>query len=143
MGKQRKQYSAQKKFRVSLAAAKDEMTIGEIASKYEVAPTQVSNWKQQLLKTGASLFQGKATSEKKETDKIEKELYEQIGRLKMEIEWLKKNLPSSAKAKRGCIDVSHSKLSIRRQCELLGLSRSGYYYQPAKEIQSQADGTTG
>lgn len=90
MGKQRKQYSAQTKFRVSLAATKGEMTIGEIASKYEVAPTQVSNWKQQLLKTGASLFQGKATSEKKETEKIEKELYEQIGRLKMEIEWLKK-----------------------------------------------------
>ena len=90
MTTKRKQYSTQTKFRVSLDAAKGSKTIGEIASKHKVHPTQVSNWKQLLLKNGASLFEGKAPKENKESDELEQELYEQIGRLKMELEWLKK-----------------------------------------------------
>src|SRR5229473_292424 len=61
------------------------------------------------------------------------ELYEQIGRLKMELEWLKKKLPPSADSKRPLIDAGHPELSVRRQCELLGLNRSSLYYEPAPE----------
>lgn len=91
MSTKRKQYSAQTKFRVSLEAAKGTQTIGEIASRHKVHPTQVSNWKQHLLKEGASLFEGKLLKANKEADETERELYEQIGRLKMELEWVKKN----------------------------------------------------
>ena len=90
MTKQRKQYSAQAKFRVSLDAAKGAKTISEIASSHKVPPTQVSNWKTQLLKNGSSLFEGKLPKADREWEEREKELYEQIGRLQMELEWLKK-----------------------------------------------------
>ena len=90
MATQRKEYSAQTKFRVSLDAARGTQTISEVASRHKVHPTQVSNWKQHLLKNGATLFEGKAPKVSKESDEVEKELYEQIGRLKMELEWVKK-----------------------------------------------------
>jgi putative transposase len=61
----------------------------------------------------------------------EAELYEQIGRLKMELEWMKKMLPPSAEHRRPLIDVGHPELSVRRQCALLGLKRSSLYYEPA------------
>ncbi len=87
----RKQYSAQTKFRVAVEAAKGTQTISEIASKHKVHPTQVSNWKQHLVKNGTSLFEGKLSNGNKESDETERELYEQIGRLKVELEWFKKN----------------------------------------------------
>ena len=51
----------------------------------------------------------------------------------MEVEWLKKKLPASADRKRHLVDPEHPQLSIRRQCELLGLNRSSYYHAPATE----------
>ena len=60
---------------------------------------------------------------------INAKLYAEIGRLKMELDWLKKNLISSANRKRALIEADHPTLSIRRQCELLNLSRSSLYYQ--------------
>jgi putative transposase len=51
----------------------------------------------------------------------------------MELEWLKKKLPSSCEHKRSLIDGGHPALSVRRQCELLGLNRSSLYYEPAGE----------
>ena len=59
------------------------------------------------------------------------ELFEQIGRLKMELEWIKKKPPPSAGSKRSLIDEGDAELSIRRQCELLGLSRSSFHHEPA------------
>ena len=64
---------------------------------------------------------------------MEADLYEQIGRLKMELEWLKKRLPNSIEAKRIMVKPEHGAISIRRQCALLGLNRSTLYYQPATE----------
>jgi len=90
MSKQRKQYSGQTKFRVSLDAAKSAKTISEIASTHKVAPTQVSNWKKHLLQNGSTLFEGQIRQADKEWAEREKELYEQIGRLQMEVAWLKK-----------------------------------------------------
>ena len=51
----------------------------------------------------------------------------------MELEWLKKKLPCSTEAKQTMIEPDHPLLSIRRQCELVGLNRSSYYWQPAGE----------
>ncbi len=90
MTKKRRQHTAQFKFRVALEAASEAKTVSQIASEYEVHPTLVRNWKKQLLSEGADVFQrgkGKAP----ETGIKEAELYEQIGRLKMELEWLKKS----------------------------------------------------
>jgi transposase-like protein len=89
MSKKRKQYSAQFKFRVALEAVKESQTISELASQYEVHPTMIRKWKKQLLGSGGAIFQNSAKSPQPE-GVAEAELYEQIGRLKMELEWLKK-----------------------------------------------------
>lgn len=90
MGKQRRQFSEQFKFKVALEAAKGVRTVNEIAGEYEVHPNQVSSWKKQLLEEGPGVFS--RSHERKQTVAAEQEaeLYEQIGRLKMELEWVKK-----------------------------------------------------
>ena len=90
MSKKRRRHSAAFKFKVALEAAKGTKTLGEIASEREVHPNQISQWKRQLLEDGASLFSQNAAQRQREFEKLETELYEQIGRLKMELEWLKK-----------------------------------------------------
>jgi putative transposase len=90
MAKRRKRRSAKFKFEVALEAAKGLQTASQIASEREVHPNQISQWKKQLLEEGASIFNRKTSLKEKRQVKREKELYEQIGRLKMELEWLKK-----------------------------------------------------
>jgi len=90
MGKQRRQFSEQFKFKVALEAAKGLRTINEIASDYDVHPNQVGTWKKQLLEEGAGVFSRKRVRDQRDQAEQEAALYEQIGRLKMELEWLKK-----------------------------------------------------
>jgi len=90
MGKQRKQYSAEYKFQIAMEAAKNTKTISQLASEYGVHPTQISDWKGQLVSEGAGVFARSSGRQARESAKTETELYEQIGRLKMELEWLKK-----------------------------------------------------
>lgn len=89
MSKKRRRFSAEFKFRVALEAAKGQATIGELASKHNLHPNQISQWKRQLLEEGADVFTHNGKSEQGQ-EVIQAELYEQIGRLKMELEWLKK-----------------------------------------------------
>ena len=141
MSVKRRNHSPEFKFRVALEAAKEQKTIAQLASEFNLHPTQIGNWKKRLLEDGKSVFQSNGKHEL-QTIK-ESELYEQIGRLKMELECLcfgyrvaqelKKNLPSSVDEKRILIEPTHPVLSVRRQCELIGLNRGTYYYQPAKE----------
>ena len=85
-----KRNSAQFKFQFALDAAKGTKTLNELASQYELHPSQISEWKSQLLKEGASVFNTATTRQQKEQEALQADLYEQIGRLKMELEWLKK-----------------------------------------------------
>jgi transposase-like protein len=90
MTKQRRQFSSEFKFQVALEAVRNVKTVSQIASEYGVHPTQVGEWKKQLLDEGPHVFAQKANRQAHETAKTESDLYEQIGRLKMELEWLKK-----------------------------------------------------
>ena len=91
MPKKRREYSAQFKFRVALEALREQKTVNELASEHQLHPTLVRDWKRQLLSGGASVFErGNKAPAKKENEVPEAELYEQIGRLKMELEWLQK-----------------------------------------------------
>lgn len=90
MSKQRRRFSADFKFRVALDAAKGQQTISELASKYSLHPNQISQWKRQLLEGGADVFTGNGSQNQQAQEAIQSDLYEQIGRLKMELEWLKK-----------------------------------------------------
>jgi len=88
--RKRKQYSSQFKFKVALEAMREQATINEIASRNSVHPNQVRNWKKQLMEEGSAVFERETGRDRQEQETQEAELYEQIGRLKMELEWLKK-----------------------------------------------------
>ena len=90
MSKKRRRFSSEFKFRVAMEAAKGQQTIGELASKHNVHPNQISQWKRQLLEGGADVFSRNGSKEQEGQEVGQSELYEQIGRLKMELEWLKK-----------------------------------------------------
>jgi transposase-like protein len=85
-----KRHSSQFKFKVALEAAKGTKTLAELASQYGLHPSQISEWKQQLLQDGPSVFSTHTARQQREQEVLQAELYEQIGRLKMELEWLKK-----------------------------------------------------
>jgi transposase-like protein len=90
MTQKRKQYSEQFKFKVALEAAKGTKTLSELASETGVHPTQSGQWKRQLLEEGAEMFSRNGSRQAQAVAEEQAELYEQIGRLKMELEWLKK-----------------------------------------------------
>jgi transposase-like protein len=90
VSRKRKQYSSQTKFKVALEAIQGQKTINEIASEHNIHPNQVRNWKKQLIAEGPTVFGQNLTRQLQEQKERENELFEQIGRLKMELEWLKK-----------------------------------------------------
>ena len=90
MSQKRKQYRGQYKFKVAMAAAKGDKTLSELASETGVHPTQIGQWKKQLLEEGGSLFNRNGGQPQQSAEGVQTQLYEQIGRLKMELEWLKK-----------------------------------------------------
>ena len=90
MAGKRKRYSAAFKAQVALAALKGDKTVNEVAGRYEVHPTLIHEWKRQLLAGAEGIFTNGVSSDTKEVEARQTELYEQIGRLKMELEWVKK-----------------------------------------------------
>jgi putative transposase len=96
MPRKRLNYSAEFKFQVALEAAKGQKTVNELASEFGVHPNRVSEWKQALLQYGAQVFANSNAQRGQVTGAKEAELYEQIGRLKMELEWLKKKVARSS-----------------------------------------------
>jgi transposase-like protein len=88
MSGKRRRFSGAFKAKVALAAVRGDKTTAELASKFAVHGNQVSAWKKQLLEGAPELFADRRSREANGT--VEEELYEQIGRLKMEVEWLKK-----------------------------------------------------
>ena len=89
-----KKWSAKAKFEIALRAAKGETTLSDICSRYQVSPSQVHAWKKQLTEQGPQLFEKsdkKAQQKAKENEKREGQLYEKIGQLTIERDYLKKN----------------------------------------------------
>ena len=87
-----KKWSPAAKFEIALQAVKGEITLSELCKKYEVSPGQVHSWKKQLLEQGSQLFNkvdkaAKAVAEREEDQRL---LYEKIGQLTVERDFLKK-----------------------------------------------------
>lgn len=87
---QRKKYSAQFKAKVAIEAVKGEKTINDIAGEYGVHPTQIQQWKKQLLEELPNIFSKKRANKAKENEELTAQLYQQIGQLKVELDWVKK-----------------------------------------------------
>ena len=89
MARKRRVLGAKLKAKVALAAIRGDRTLSQLASQFEVTGTQVSAWKRKLLAEAGELFEDGRKRRVQEAASDEA-LYEQIGRLKMELEWLKK-----------------------------------------------------
>lgn len=87
-----KKWSAAAKFEIALLAIKGETTLNEICKRYQVAPSQVHLWKKQLLEQGAQLYSKRDTiaSTQVDNDRAQRTLYEKIGQLTVERDFLKK-----------------------------------------------------
>jgi transposase-like protein len=93
MAGKRKQHTAAVKAQVALAALKGDKTVNELAGHYGVHPTLIHAWKKQLVGGAEGLFANGAKAQAATDAEAQKaELFEQIGRLKMELEWLKKKV---------------------------------------------------
>ena len=90
MGRKRRRFTAAFKAKVALAAMRGDKTLSELASQHGVHANQVATWKKQLKEGVVGLFEDGRPPDKSNSDVTQEELYEQIGRLKMEVEWLKK-----------------------------------------------------
>lgn len=89
MARKRRNFGAAFKAKVALAACRGEKTTAQLATEYRVHASQVTAWKKQLLEGATGLFETRGSPRSHDAVN-EVELYEQIGRLKMELEWVKK-----------------------------------------------------
>ena len=92
----RKRHAAAFKAKVALEAAKQSKTVAELAKTFQVHPVQISQWKKQLLDGVESLFRDGRSRDHDDGEAIQAQLYERIGRLNMEVEWLKKSVARGA-----------------------------------------------
>ena len=92
MTAKRKQHTAAFKAQVALAALKGDRTVNELASHFGVHPTLIHGWKKQLLAGAEQVFHNGSQAATTDAEAQKAELFEQIGRLKMELEWLKKKV---------------------------------------------------
>ena len=90
MKKERKQHSAAFKAKVAMEAVKGERTLNELAGQFELHPTQVMQWKKRLLEGANEIFQGRADRDAAQESALRDRLYQEIGQMKVELDWLKK-----------------------------------------------------
>lgn len=91
MTTKRKRHSGEFKAKVALEALKGLKTVNELAAGYGVHPTQISQWKRQLGAEAKDIFGSRRLKEAQDQVGVQASLYEEIGRLKMELDWVKKN----------------------------------------------------
>lgn len=86
----RKRFEKEFKAKVALAALKEDRTLAELASHFGVHGVQISQWKRQALSGLAEIFSGKQGNRRADQDGLVAELYQKIGELEMQKDWLKK-----------------------------------------------------
>ena len=129
-------YNAEQKTKIVLELLKDDQTLAQLALKYKVTSQSLLKWKKQFLENASLAFEP-SNSVKEFKDEIKaknleiEDLQKQLGKSTMEKEWLAKKLNSSVSLNRRkeLIEVG-LKIPTTRQCELLSVSRSAYYYKP-------------
>ncbi len=90
MSRKRKSFSNQFKAKVALEAVRGYRTISEVAKEYQVHPNVIANWKKQLLERLPEIFESKRGPRTDGQGELTDQLYRQIGKLQVELDWLKK-----------------------------------------------------
>ena len=90
MGKKRIRHSADFKAKVALEALKGVKPVNELAGQYQVHPTQISQWKRQVQGGVREIFATARAKGDQDEEAVQAKLYEEVGRLKMELDWIKK-----------------------------------------------------
>lgn len=90
MSGNRNRYGSSLKAKIALEAIRGEKTAAELAGRYEVHVSQITRWKKQAVERLPEIFSNKGEKDRLEGEKLQGELYKQIGRLKVELDWLKK-----------------------------------------------------
>ena len=90
MRKERRNFDSSFKAKIALEALREQKSINQLAAENELHPNQISIWKKQLLDGSSELFKEGKTPEQKKDSKLVDQLYQQIGQLKVEVDWLKK-----------------------------------------------------
>ena len=127
----RKQHAPEFKAKVALEALKGEETVAELASRFGVHPTMIHQWKRALLEGASGVFE-RGGRKKPEIDEEQvKELHAKIGELAVANSFLAQKAQALGReVRRGMIEPDHPDLSIGKQCTLLSISRSSFYYTP-------------
>lgn len=92
MGKKRRKFTDKFKAKIAIEAIHGIKTLAELATEYQVHPNQISCWKKQLISNAPEIFASGKKPQKKTEEELTAPLYEEIGRLKMDIKWLEKKL---------------------------------------------------
>ena len=96
MSHKRRQHGRDFKAQVALAAVREDQTVQQLAKRFTIHPSQIQEWKRRLVDGAKELFQSAQEKKAQANEPDVGELYEQIGRLKMELEWLKKKVTQFA-----------------------------------------------
>jgi putative transposase len=145
MSSKRKVYTAGFKAKIVLEVLEAEQTLNEIASKYELLPANVKNWKKMFLENMSLAFD-KSTVVKEYKSEIEilqksnDQLAKKVGNLTVEKDFLVEKLQSlvSSKGRKTFVDTEHN-LSLNKQCQLLNIAKSTLYYEAVKRFSSEED----
>jgi transposase-like protein len=95
MARERRKFSSALKARVAIEAVKGHRSVAELAGAHQVHPSQITQWKKQLLDSAEQVFSDRRVSEKKDQEELLAKLYQQIGQMKVELDWLQKKLWSN------------------------------------------------
>lgn len=95
MGRQRRKFSSALKARLAIEAIKGHRSVSELAGEHQVHPSQITQWKKQLLDSAEQVFSDGRVVEKKDQEELLAKLYQQIGQMKVELDWLQKKLWSN------------------------------------------------
>jgi len=143
MSTKRKTYSAEFKAKVVLEVLEGEQTLNQIASKYELLPANVKNWKKMFLENMSLAFDKSSVVKeyKQEIETLKKDkdaLAKKVGNLTVEKDFLVEKLRSSvsSKTRKTFVDAEH-KMSLNQQCKLLHIAKSTLYYAPVKRFSSE------
>jgi len=143
MSTKRKTYSAEFKAKVVLEVLEGNETLNQIASKYELLPANVKNWKKIFLENMGLAFDKSAVvkeyKEKIETLQKDKDsMAKKVGELTLEKDFLEGKLVSlvSSRTRKKFVDTKH-KLSLNKQCKLLHIAKSTLYYSPVKRFSTE------